>query len=201
MEKSTKSAVRRILSQNITNSHVYPELSPAGVMVLMYVVDGCYKVLLNVRSETVPEHKGEISFPGGRWDEGDATLLDTALRENHEEMGIWPADVEVLGELEDQPTISNYVIRPFVGTITAPYLFKPNSREVAEVIEVPINNLLQSEGVRDEIRLVDGSLVNSPMYAYEGHLIFGATAKILRRFLEILDNLPHKDAEWKRKCP
>ena len=199
MESSTKLAVKKALSEETRNVEIDPELIPAGVMVLLYVSDGCYTILLNVRSEIVAEHKGEISFPGGRWDEGDTTLLDTALRENFEEMGIRPSDVEILGELDAQSTISNYVIRPFVGTIKTPYPFKPNHREVAEVLEVPVNQLLEDGSMRDEVRVVEGRLVNSPIYAYDGHLVFGATAKILKCFLDILEKVPCKDAEWKRK--
>lgn len=199
MKSSTKLAVKKILSQEARNVEVDPELTPAGVMVLLYVSDGCCNILLNVRSEIVAEHKGEISFPGGRWDEGDTTLLHTALRENCEEMGIRPSDVEVLGELDAQSTISNYLIWPFVGTIKAPYPFNPNHREVAEVLEVPLNHLLEGGSMRDEVHVVEGRLVNSPIYAYDGHLIFGATAKILKCFLDILEKVPCKDAEWKRK--
>ena len=199
MEPSTKAAVRRIPSQTPKSTLVDPELTPAGAMVLMYAVDGRYKVLLNVRSETVEEHKGEISFPGGRRDEGDETLLDTALRETQEEMGVRPEDVEILGELDDQATNSNYVISPFVGTIPAPYPFEPNDREVAEVIEVPVSALLDGDGIRDEVRMVDGEPVSSPLYAHEGHLIFGATAKVLSRFLELLETATDEEAEWKRK--
>jgi len=199
MEPSTKVAVRRVLSQTPKSTLVDPELTPAGVMVLMYAVDGRYRVLLNVRSDTVEEHKGEISFPGGRRDEGDETLLDTALRETHEEMGIRPEDVEVLGELDDQTTNSNYAISPFVGTIPSPYPFKVNEREVAKIIEVPVSALLDGYGIRDEVRMVDGQPVSSPLYSYEGHLIFGATAKVLSRFLELLDTATDEEAEWKRK--
>ena len=197
VEPSTIAAVRRILSQSPKKTLHDASLIPAGVMVLLYPDDGEYRVLLNVRSADVEDHKGEISFPGGRMDEGDGTLLDTALRETHEEMGIQPQDVEVLGELDDVATRSSYVISPYVGTIPIPYHFKPNDREVAEVLEVPVSMLVDPGSLRDEMRLVDGEPVNSPSYAYRGHLIFGATAKVLRRFLEHLEGASDEEAPWR----
>ena len=74
-------------------------------------------MLFNKRSEHVDKHKGEIAFPGGGWESGDATILDTALRETWEEMSIDPADVTVLGELDDIVTISDFVVTPYVGAI------------------------------------------------------------------------------------
>ena len=194
-------AVRRILSANPKKAIVYPSLTPAGVMVLLYPKNGVYCILLNERTNHVEHHKGEISFPGGSKDEKDKTLLDTALRETHEEMGIPPEAVEVLGELDDMPTASRFLISPHVGTIPYPYRFHPNKVEVADVLEVPISTLLESDTVRDEVRIVDGRLVNSPTYSYRGHLITGATAGVLKRFLELLDTTPDKEALWRRTRP
>ncbi len=198
-ELPTPAAVRRILSKSPKARLDDPSLSPAGVMVLLYPKDGEYCILLNKRSQHVEKHKGEISFPGGHRDERDLTLLDTALRETHEEMGIRPQDVEVLGELDDVATTSNYVIRPFVGTIPSPYRFKPSDREVAEVLEAPLALLCDAGRMRDDVRLVGGRLVGSPAYAYRGHLIFGATARILRRLIELLESAPDEEAPWKKR--
>ena len=168
---------------------------------LLYLKDGEYCVLLNKRSNSVEDHKGEISFPGGRKDDGDRAILDTALRETHEEMGIRPQDVEVLGELDDVATISNFLVSTFVGTIPTAYQFKPSDEEVAEVIELPLSVLTDDGSARDETRMVEGALVSRRSYAYEGHLIFGATAEILTRFIEILDSAPAEEAVWKKDQP
>ena len=98
MEESATELIRRILSENPKKAVFDSSLTPAGVTLLLYPKDGEYCILLNKRSDTVDDHKGEISFPGGRKDPEDKTLLDTALRETHEEMGISPNDIDVLGE-------------------------------------------------------------------------------------------------------
>ena len=186
MAAASKDDIRRILS-SIPTKHISDStLVPAGVMLLLYPKNGEYCILLNKRTTQVEHHKGEISFPGGSREDQDETLLDTALRETHEEMGIPPNDVEVLGELDDMSTSSQFVIRPHVGTVPSPYLFKPNPVEVAAVLEVPMSALTNDDNIRDEVRLVDGQLVDSPTYAFEGHLIFGATARVLRRFLDLV---------------
>ena len=82
---------------------------------LVYPKEGELHLLLNKRSESVEDHKGEVSFPGGRMDEGDGSLLDTALREAHEEVGVRPEDVRVLRRLEDVDTSTGYLVTPFLG--------------------------------------------------------------------------------------
>ncbi|MCH7626346.1 MAG: CoA pyrophosphatase [Chloroflexi bacterium] len=197
MEESATELIRRILTENPKKTVVDSSLTPAGVTLLLYPKDGEYCILLNKRTDTVDDHKGEISFPGGRKDPEDKTLLDTALRETHEEMGISPDDVDVLGEIDDVPTNTSYLISTFVGTIPYPYEFAPSEAEVAEVLEVPISTLMDINSARDEVRVRDGELVNSVSYSYDGHLIFGATARILSRFLELLDTAPEREAPWK----
>ncbi len=168
-------------------------------MLLLYPKNGEYYVLLNKRTEDVEHHKGEISFPGGSKDENDDTLLTTALRETHEEMGISPDDVELLGELDDMATSTRFLISPFVGSIPYPYVFKPSLSEVAEVLEVPVAALTDSQNLRDEIRIVEDDLVRTPVYAHQGHLIYGATARVLTHFLGLMDGVPDKEALWRKR--
>ena len=196
MGASPKDVIRRILAENPKKTISDPSLSPAGVLLLLYPKDGEYCVLLNRRTDQVEHHKGEISFPGGSKDAKDATLLDTALRETHEEMGIRPEDVEVLGQVDDTPTSTNFLITTTVGTIPYPYDFNPSELEVAEVLEVPLPALMDDEARRDEVRIVDGDLDHVPSYVYQGHLIFGATARVLSRFLELLETAPSKEKLW-----
>ena len=164
-----------------------PSLTPAGVMVLIYPCKDDYFILLQKRSSRVDSHKGEISFPGGKRDPDDDTLLDTALRETHEEMGIDPRDVEVLGPLDETATTTGFCTSPFAGTIPYPYEFSPQEEEVAEVLEVPVSSLMDGAKRRDEIRIINGDLQYAPSFAYDGHIIFGATARILGRFIELLE--------------
>ena len=199
MGASPKDVIRRILSENPKVTISDPALIPAGVLLLLYPKNGEYCVLLNRRTDTVEHHKGEISFPGGSKDPGDSTLLDTALRETHEEMGISPEDVEVLGELDDTPTNTSFLIATTVGTIPYPYEFAPSASEVAEVLEAPISILMNKESHRDEVRIVGGELVTHTSYVYQGHIIFGATARVLSRFLELLETAPPKERLWTKQ--
>ena len=153
---------------------------------LVYPKEGELHLLLNKRSESVEDHKGEVSFPGGRMDEGDGSLLDTALRETHEEVGVSPEDVRVLRRLEDVETSTGYLVSPFLGTIREEYPFVVSKVEVAELVEVPVAALVDGSTIRDETRFEDGAPVSRPNYAYGGHLIWGATARILTGLLELL---------------
>jgi len=182
--------IRQALVDNPKKTIDDPSLRPAGVLLVVYPKDGEYCVLLNKRSQLVEYHKGEISFPGGSVDPEDGTLLATAIRETHEEMGILPDDIEYLGDLDDMPTISHFLINAFVATIPYPYDFKPSEFEVAEVLEVPISHLRREASVRWESRLRDGKVRTSPTYVYDGHVIFGATAMVLENFLDILGDAP-----------
>lgn len=165
-------------------------LKPAGVLLVVYEKDGGLTVLLNKRTDLVEQHKGEVSFPGGSMDDDDESLLQTALRETHEEMGIAPGDVELLGQLDDMPTISNFLISAFVATIPYPYHFLPNKSEVAEVLEVPISHLQSSRNWRDEVHVQQDGLQVTRSYIYQRHLVFGATAKVLTNFLDVVEGVP-----------
>jgi 8-oxo-dGTP pyrophosphatase MutT (NUDIX family) len=134
----------------------------------------------------VKEHKGQISFPGGARGEGDRTLIDTALRECAEEIGLVPSEVKVLGELDDTLTeTSKYVISPFAALITYPYQFKVDGWEVEEIIEAPISALLDKARKQTKVIDIDGQAVTSYFYHYQGRVIWGATANILHQFLDI----------------
>jgi 8-oxo-dGTP pyrophosphatase MutT (NUDIX family) len=159
---------------------------PAAVLVPVYEDGGHYHIVLIRRTYTVTTHKGQISFPGGSRESGDRTLLDTALRESHEEIGLRPGDVEVLGELDDEvTTTSNYIVTPFVAAIPWPYRFATNSSEVDEIIAAPIRSLQETGCVIPAAEILDGRIVESYTYHYRGRVIWGATARILYKFLNI----------------
>ncbi len=153
---------------------------------LVYPKEGELHLLLNKRSETVEDHKGEVSFPGGRMDAGDESLMDTALREAHEEVGVRPEDVRVIRRLDDVNTSTGYLVSPFLGAIPEGYPFVVSTVEVAELVEVPVAALVDGSTVRDETRFEDGVPVSRPNYAYGGHLIWGATARIVTGLLDLL---------------
>ncbi len=188
MGLSPPDIVRNSLAHLIKRSVSDPSLTPASVMVLLYPKDGDYCVLLNKRSEQVEYHKGEISFPGGARDPEDRDSLETALRETEEEMGIQRRDITVLGEMDEVETRSRFKVNVYVGTIPYPHQFKPSAVEIAEVLEVPIGALRNPANLRAETRWENGAPVTTHAYAHEGHLIFGATAKILQQFLQLLED-------------
>ena len=172
-----------------------PSLTPASVLLLLYPKDGEYCILLNKRSEQVEHHKGEISLPGGARDPEDRDSLETALRETEEEMGIQRGDVTVLGQLDEVATRSRFLVQVFAGTIEYPYKFNPSAVEIAEVLEVPISALRDPANVRVETHLENGTTVTSYAYAYNQHLIYGATARILQQFLELLEEGQGKEEQ------
>jgi len=162
-------------------------MKPSAVLIPTYFKDGRHFMVFTRRTELVPHRKGEISFPGGGYDPVDGSLLDTALRESFEEIGLEPAHVEILGELDDIRTWkSNYIISPFVGLIKPDYEFTLSSFECAEVIQIPIPALLDDNCYREEPSLVvEGKALQPGVYNYGKNKIIGATATILKQFLAI----------------
>jgi 8-oxo-dGTP pyrophosphatase MutT (NUDIX family) len=130
------------------------------------------------RHDDLRRHGGEISFPGGRYDEGEADLRATALREAHEEIGLPGGAVEIVGALQPTPTIATgYAVYPFVGLIEAGRTWTPSASEVAEVLELPLDQLLAGYGRRRLVRR--GVPIRTDTYLVGDHLIWGATARIL----------------------
>ncbi len=180
-------AVRAALAARQPTAEASDGATPAGVLVPLQYRDGRWHVILNVRSDTVSEHQGEISFPGGRLEPADADMVACALREAWEEMDIRPEDVDVLGPLDAVLTRTNYLVWPTVGIIPHPYPFAPEAREVAAVIEVPVSDLRDPANTRHEARLQpDGSVSRRVSFAAGEHLIFGVTAWILAQLLDVL---------------
>lgn len=158
--------------------------------VLLPITDrGGPHVLFTKKSDTVPHHKGQFSFPGGICEERDASRVETALREAWEEVRI-PADaVEVLGLLDDTATRATpFVITPVVGIIRGAVDFRPDGREIERVIEVPLDLLRDPSIFRTEIWERGGE--PHPVHFYQvsvEDVVWGATARILKQFLELVD--------------
>jgi len=181
MEQKLREAFARRRKQTITD----PKRIPSAVLLPIYnKEEQCY-ILFTRRTERVKEHKGQISFPGGARQDGES-LLETALRESREEISLSPADVEVLGELDDTVTVvSNYVVTPFVGVIPWPHNLKADGWETDEIIEAPIAALLDKNSREDRDEVIEGKAVTSYYYHYGDRVIWGATARILHQFLDI----------------
>lgn len=141
------------------------------------------------KSERVPHHKGQFAFPGGVVEQRDASLVETALREAWEEVRLPPEAVEVLGLMDDTPTRATpFVITPVVGVVTAAVAFAPDGREVERVLEVPLARLRDPAIFSTEVWERDGE--PHPVHFYRvsaGDVIWGATARILKQFLELVD--------------
>ena len=178
--------LRQALSQRQKQHIVNANRVQSAVLLPVYYKQGQYFLLFTKRTQEVKTHKSQISFPGGAYQEEDGTLVNTALRECAEEIGLMVGDAEVLGELDDFVTqVSNYIISPFVAIIPWPYQFKVNGKEIEEIIEVPISVLLDMGHLQPETRIIDNKEVTSLFYPYQGRVIWGATARILNQFLDI----------------
>ena len=166
----------------------------AGVLVLLVRYDGDPAVVLTVRREHLPDHAGQISFPGGQR-EGDESLLDAALREAEEEVALPPASVRVLGRLTPlYIPPSNFCVHPFVGrTEVAPELC-PADEEVEQVLRVPLAHLLDPATHSTETRRLDGTDVEVPYYDVAGHTVWGATAMMLAELLAVVRDAGAPDA-------
>jgi 8-oxo-dGTP pyrophosphatase MutT (NUDIX family) len=159
----------------------------AAVLVPLFQKGGRYHVLFTKRTDRVKHHKGEISFPGGVADEGDEDVEATALRETFEEIGLPEKHVEILGKLDDAITISSaHLITPVVAEIAYPYRFSINEEEIEELIEIPLEAFLDENRWKEETYLNGDKKVLSYRLEYEGRIIWGATARIMRQFLDIL---------------
>lgn len=160
---------------------------PAAVLLPLFMKGGEYHLLFTKRTPHLTHHSGEISFPGGVCDPGDLDYADTARREAWEEVGIAPADVELLGELDDCHSIHNYLVTPVVGVFPENYPLTVNDAEIERLIEVPLSHFAKPEFRRIEYWEYKG-MKDYPMYFYRygEDEIWGLTARILKNFLDVL---------------
>jgi 8-oxo-dGTP pyrophosphatase MutT (NUDIX family) len=162
------------------------DLTPAAVLLLVVNHPGQPTVVFTRRTAHLADHAGQISFPGGRVEEGDEGPVATALREAREEVGIDPAGIEVLGELPDYHTSTGYRVRPVVGWAEPPVAWSPDPHEVAEVFEVPLAFLLETANHRYESAFYKGRLRHYWAMPWRGRFIWGATAGMLVTFQRIV---------------
>jgi 8-oxo-dGTP pyrophosphatase MutT (NUDIX family) len=179
--------IRNILSSRKRRMIEHPLFSHAAVLVPLFQKDGDCHLLFTKRSEEVKYHKGEISFPGGVVDEEDLELINTALREADEEIGLKESDVQIIGILDDIVTITEFIVTPIVGLFPYPYSFKVSEVEIAELIEVPLVSLLDKNCFREREIFRGGQKEIVFAYEYGKHIIWGATARILKQFLDLIN--------------
>jgi 8-oxo-dGTP pyrophosphatase MutT (NUDIX family) len=178
--------VQARLASRVRHTENDPNLICAAVLIPLLYRDGEWHVLVTQRTEQVEHHKGQISFPGGARDIEDAGLGATALRETFEEIGVPPERVEILGQLDDLPTISHFIVTPFVGVIPHPFAYRLNRSEVEAVVEVPLSFLRDATHLRVEQREHEGRLHEVLFWEYGPYVIWGATARILKTLLDLI---------------
>jgi 8-oxo-dGTP pyrophosphatase MutT (NUDIX family) len=166
-----------------------PTRRQAAVLLPLFKNATDYHLVFTKRTETVRHHKGQVSFPGGSFEPADGDLLTTALRESYEEVGIRPEHVSILGRLDDLATFStSFTISPFVGLIPYPYPFRPDPIEVAIVFDASLSILADPTVGRRYIRARDdGATIEDYEFHVDGHVIWGATARIIHHFLEVMN--------------
>lgn len=160
-------------------------LKPAAVLIpIQERADGDY-IVLTKRGDNMPTHKGQIAFPGGRVHAGDADLVATALRESHEEIGVVPEHVRVLGRLDEFTAGYGIVVTPVVGVIPPQYDFRLDLTETSAIASVPIQSLMEPGTYVKSAHLSPGGHPSYHFYVNNGWDIWGVTARILVQFLEL----------------
>lgn len=165
---------------------LFDELAPAAVLIPLTERDGRMDVVLTKRSEKMRKHSGEVSFPGGRMEEDDDDLIQTALRESEEEIALRPTDVKVYGALMQMPTVTGYEVSVYVGEFDQPYELRPNPDEIATIIEAPLTDFVDDELHRQEEIEWGGRRFPMHYFDIQGHNVWGATAYML---VELMDYL------------
>ena len=163
-------------------------LRPAAVLLLLVKIDKQWNLLFIHRAEIGEMHRGEVAFPGGAKEGYDRDLVETALRESQEEIGINPERVKVLGFLPSLNTVSRYLVTPIVGTVTWPFEIQQNWQEVERVFTIPLEWLANVDhwqeverdlSNRGKVRVID-------YQEYDGEHLWGVTARITKFFLELI---------------
>ena len=162
-------------------------LTPAAVLVPLVVHADAMTAIFTERTAHLNDHAGQVSFPGGRVEPGDADVEATALRETHEEIGLAPSHVEIIGRLGVYDTSTGFVVTPVVGLVTPPFSLTLDRFEVAEAFEVPLSFLLDPANRRRASRMHRGRRRGYYVYdAYDGHTIWGITAGMVVKLGEAL---------------
>jgi 8-oxo-dGTP pyrophosphatase MutT (NUDIX family) len=176
-----------LLSERTLKAWFRLPLRTAGVLVPLIERETGLHMLFTERRHDLPDHPGEISFPGGRAEQSDADLRATALREAQEEIGLDPELAETAGYLPAQAVITGFAVVPVVAFIKPAFQAIPDKREVASVFEVPLKFLLdEANGKRDD-RERDGVLLETWEYCWEDRRIWGATGHMVRQFVKIIN--------------
>jgi 8-oxo-dGTP pyrophosphatase MutT (NUDIX family) len=161
-------------------------LTPAAVLVPLVMRSDGLSVLLTQRTPHLAAHAGQISFPGGSVEAGDADAIAAALRETEEEVGLPRRYVEVVGRLDTYITSTGFEVTPIVGLVRVPYPARPDPSEVTEIFEVPLAFIVNPANQRRDCREYKGRMRSFFVFPYENRYIWGATAGMLVNLAEVL---------------
>ena len=186
-----KSQAKMAPAVRLNNYNPEPEgARKGGVLLLLFYKKNELQVTFIKRAEDGGTHSGQISFPGGKYEEDDKDLIQTAKRETFEEVGVNAKDVKILGELSSlYIPVSNYIVYPSVGFVTNIPEFTPNIKEVSKVLVFPLKKFLSKEYKHTGVIEVRNQKINTPFYNIDNTKIWGATAMIMSEFSEIINRL------------
>ncbi|TNE68103.1 MAG: CoA pyrophosphatase [Bacteroidetes bacterium] len=189
-EAQYRMASRRRLEELSPHPEPPAHARTACVLNLLHRREGVWHTVLIQRTANPKDrHSGQISFPGGRWEEADGELSNVALREAEEEVGVPSQAVEILGQLTDlYIPVSNFLVHPFVGVLHGPAQFRPQPGEVESILTPPLS-VFQDNTNRKQTDVLVGqgiTLKNVPYFAVDNRIVWGATAMIMNEFLELL---------------
>ena len=186
----TEEEIRNLLSNRPEKGMSLPGNAPfrrAAVLIPLLHIDGEWHILFTRRTETVQDHKGQVSFPGGASEGIDKSAAETALREAREEIGLNPEDVRVLGYMSQYPSITDFLVTPVVGRIKWPFEMKISMSEVGRVFTIPIKWLADPQNREEKLITRPGGQVWVSYYKpYDNEILWGLTARITVNFLEVL---------------
>jgi len=181
-QKALRGRARRVLDQE--------DRIPAAVLMPLCNVDGHVHILLTERTDEVRTHQGQVSFPGGAEEEGDPDRLATALRETHEEVGIVPDQVRLLGQFDDNYSVMGFHVSVFVGVVPYPGKLRLNSSEIRDAFYAPIDLFTDDDNEEEDTMEYQGKEYTIYRYRYHGHDIWGMTARIIRDFVQKIVHAP-----------
>ncbi len=184
-----KAHIEQRLARHKIRNHFYKDpkgAAPAAVLIPLFFKAGKAHILFTKRSENLEQHRGQISFPGGRSDPHDNTPKETALRETMEEVGIKAEDIILLGQTDTFLTNSDYLVKPFAGLFPHPYPYTINKSEIDRLIEAPLEHFLTDDHFRTEYRKHNGQRWTLHFYDYRQDTIWGVTGFLLSNFLSIV---------------
>ena len=166
-----------------------PDARKASVLVLLYPRAGARYLPLLLRKHQLKHHQGQVALPGGAWEPGES-LQATALRELHEELGVTPDQVEILGSLTPFfIPASRFLLHPWVGWTAGQPSFEPDPHEVEEVLESPLKSILNFSSLTVARLTKDGEEVEVPAFAVGPHMVWGATCIVLGELATICEGL------------